>query len=485
MPSSQSARLNLPYVAAGQLQKHVTVNEALTRLDGLIQTAVISRTVAVQPADPKDGDLYILANAPRGAVWSTWSEGDLVRAEFGGWTRVPVPVGMIAVVLDEGQLVVRNDAGWSVPTFSGGAIQRLTRLGLNTQADAANPLTARINSALFTARPVAEGGTGALRLVLNKDAAPDVMSVLFQRGYSGRAELGLIGDEDLSLKVSADGSTWREAFRVDADDGRVAFPAGAMRVEASLLTRSSSYTPPAWARMLTITAVGGGGGGGAGAFAASGERFGGGGGAGGGLSVLRCSTADLPGSLGIAIGAGGAGGADGQATTVSASSLVILTARGGGAGVPGAAGGSGGQRGLGLIASNAGGASSTTGAAQAGQGLSGPGAPGGGGGGGALNTAGTIRASGTGGDGSVLLKLSPGGAAGNGAGASGSAAPTPAIALGGGGGGGGAASASAAGFAGGNGGTFGSGGGGGGAGVTAGGAGGTGAAGAVLILAEG
>jgi protein-L-isoaspartate(D-aspartate) O-methyltransferase len=43
MPTHTSARLNLPCLAAGQLQKHVTLNEALTRLDSLIQTAVLSR----------------------------------------------------------------------------------------------------------------------------------------------------------------------------------------------------------------------------------------------------------------------------------------------------------------------------------------------------------------------------------------------------------------------------------------------------------
>jgi len=273
---------------------------------------------------------------------------------------VPVPVGMVVVVIDEGQLVVRDAMGWSTPTLSGGQIQRLTRLGLNTTADAANPLAARINSALLTARPVVEGGTGSLRLILNKDGSADVVSALFQRGYSGRAELGLIGDDRLSLKVSTDGSTWREALRVDPDDGRVLFPAGALRTEASLLTGSTSYAPPAWARMLTITAIGGGGGGGVGAFAASGDRSGGGGGGGAGVSVLRCGAADLSGSLAIVVGAGGAGGAAGQTTTVSSSGSIILSARGGNAGVAGASGGSAGQAGLGLIAGNAGGASSTT-----------------------------------------------------------------------------------------------------------------------------
>jgi len=57
MDDDTSARLDLPYLAAGQLQKHVTLNEALTRLDALVQCAVVSRTTAVQPASPTDGAL--------------------------------------------------------------------------------------------------------------------------------------------------------------------------------------------------------------------------------------------------------------------------------------------------------------------------------------------------------------------------------------------------------------------------------------------
>lgn len=485
MPSSQSARLNLPYVAAGQLQKHVTVNEALTRLDGLIQAAVVSRTIAAEPGDATDGDLYILPDSRTGAVWSTWSAGDLVRAEFGGWTRVAVQPGMIVIVLDENQLVVRDGVGWSAPTLAGGAIQRLSLLGLNATADAGNPLTARLNSALLTARPVAEGGTGALRLVLNKDDAGDVMSVLFQRGYSGRAELGLIGDDDLSLKVSADGATWREAWRIDPDDGRIAFPAGALRAEAVLLDGASTYVPAAWARMLTITVVGGGGGGGTGTFATTGDRLGGGGGGSGGVSTARWSTADLPASLTIVVGAGGASGAPGQASLLSAAGVTLLSAQGGSAGVSGASGGAGGQAGLGLTLANGGGASATGVSAQSGASLSGPGSPGGGGAGGGLDATGTVRTAGAGGDGAALLRSASGGLAGTGAGPAGSDAATPRLSLAGGGGAGGAASATAAGFAGGIGGRFGGGGGGGGAGSTAGGAGGPGGAGVVLILAEG
>jgi hypothetical protein len=40
---SNSTHLLLPYVLTAQAQKHVTVNEALRLLDGLVQLAVLER----------------------------------------------------------------------------------------------------------------------------------------------------------------------------------------------------------------------------------------------------------------------------------------------------------------------------------------------------------------------------------------------------------------------------------------------------------
>ena len=482
MPSNHSARLDLPYLAAGQLQKHVTVNEALTRLDALAQTAVVSRTVAAQPDDPDDGALYILPAIPTGAVWSAWAQGDLARAELGGWTRVPAPTGTLAVVLDEGCLVVRGGGGW---TPFPARLQNLTRLGLNTTADAGNPFAAKLNKALWTALSTGDGGDGDLRLTFNKDGSADVLSLLFQSGYGGRAELGLIGDDDLRLKVSPDGGTWREALRIDKDDARVWFAHGATRAETVRLTTGGDFTPPDWARLLIVTALGGGGGGGAGASGVSGVRQGGGGGGGGGLSQTIWRIEDLPGDLTVTIGAGGASGASGGDTLITSSGVTLLTARGGGAGQSGASGGAGGTAGPGLNGGNGGGAASAIAPAGAGQSLICAGAPGGGGGGGGLDASSVARTGGAGGPGGVLACPGDGGAGGVSAGGSAGSTPASILAAAGGGGGGAGAVTSGAGPAGGAGGGYGAGGGGGGAGVTAGGAGGPGSGGVVLILIQG
>jgi hypothetical protein len=492
-----SARLGLPYLAAGQLQKHVTLNEALTRLDALVQTRVVSRTVTAQPVGPADGDLYILPGSATGAAWSGLAAGGLVRFEAGGWAVVGAAEGTLAWVTDEGTVVVRTATGWSSLGEILRAVQGVTRLGLNTTADATNPFAARINKALWTAIGVGDGGDGDLRMTFNKETAADVGSLLFQSGWSGRAELGLIGDDDLTLKVSADGSVWRAAMTVDRATGAVAFPAGGGRVQTTVLTSGATWTVPAWARRVEAIAVGGSGGGGSGAAGATGaQRFGGGGGGAGGVSLGLWSTADLASTLTVAVGSLGVGGASvssgpgldggaGGTTTITSSGVTILTALSGAGGKGGGAGsGAGGAGGSGAPASNRGGDSRTDATASTGLSLERPDAGGGGGAGGGLDAANVARAGGTGGQGASSQRPASGGAGGASAtGGAGTAPASPVLSWAGGGGGGGGAS-TGTGYAGGTG-AVGAGGGGGGAGVAASGAGGAGGGGLVRLVAIG
>lgn len=492
MSDDHSARLALPYLAAGQMQKHVTLNEALTRLDAIVQTVVVSRTTTAQPGAPTDGALWILPSGATGADWSTRPEGALMRADGGGWTIVPAGDGLIALVADADEIVVRQDGSWVELGARLGVAQALGRLGVGTTADAANPFAARLNTALWTAMEAWAGGTGDLRLTLNKEASGDVLSLLFQSGWGGRAELGLVGDDDLRLKVSADGASWHDAFVVDRATGRMTHALGAGRRAVTVFTADGSYAVPAWARSVEAVLVGGGGGGGAGAFGGSGSRFGGGGGGAGGISRGEWAAEQLGGTLDVVVGTGGAGGggsggANGGESTVSMGGVSLLAAGGGGGGGQGdSAAGVRGAAGAGTRVSNAGGASSVTATGETGRSLDRPDGPGGGGAGGGLDGAGVARAGGAGGDGGALAVKALGGAVGSGvAGSAGTVAPQPTLHWAGGGGGGGGAATSGSGHAGAAGGSAGGGGGGGGAGVTAAGNGGGGAPGAVWLVAVG
>lgn len=112
MSDDASPRLGLPYVAASQAQKHVIVNEAFMRLDGLVQTAVESRSTAAQPASPTDGAIFILPAAATGAAWSGQGAGVSMRFEAGGWAPLAIAEGHIAWVKDEGAAAVFDGAAW-------------------------------------------------------------------------------------------------------------------------------------------------------------------------------------------------------------------------------------------------------------------------------------------------------------------------------------------------------------------------------------
>ena len=66
---SQSTNLALPYLAASQSQKHVTVNEGLRFLDVLVQISVKSATLSAPPGSPGDGQRWIIGPAPTG-LWA-------------------------------------------------------------------------------------------------------------------------------------------------------------------------------------------------------------------------------------------------------------------------------------------------------------------------------------------------------------------------------------------------------------------------------
>lgn len=98
-------RLGLPYVVAAQAQKHIPINESFARLDGLVQLAVESRSVSVQPANPASGAVWI-------AAWPGPPAGTLMRFEAGAWEALTPAEGMLAWVKDERQVVALDGAAW-------------------------------------------------------------------------------------------------------------------------------------------------------------------------------------------------------------------------------------------------------------------------------------------------------------------------------------------------------------------------------------
>ncbi|MEE1611213.1 DUF2793 domain-containing protein [Microvirga sp. CF3016] len=225
---SSTPHLALPLLAAAQAQKHVTHNEALASLDALVQLAVKERNRSAAPAAPAEGDRFLVGAGATGAF--AGQEGCIALFDLGAWRFFAPRPGWRAYVEAEDLLVLFDGAEWKPFGAVPDALDNLKRLGLGTTADDLNRLSARLNAALFAALSAEEGGTGDLRFVLNKGTESAVLSQLYQSGFSGRAETGLIGSDDFGIRVSADGSQWRDALLVDRHTGVASFPSGLANV---------------------------------------------------------------------------------------------------------------------------------------------------------------------------------------------------------------------------------------------------------------
>jgi hypothetical protein len=213
---TNSTNLALPYIAAAQAQKHITHNEAVRALDVIVQLSVLDRDLTEPPGAPGDGERYIPASGASGA----WAGKDLNIAAWqdGAWAFFAPRAGWLAWIADEQVLLVWDGSGWQgasavagVNPVSGGL------LGVNATADTTNRLSVSSSAVLFN------HATGDVRVNLNKQDADDTAAFIFQTGFSARAEIGTLGSDDFVFKVSPDGATFHESFRIACTSGECRF----------------------------------------------------------------------------------------------------------------------------------------------------------------------------------------------------------------------------------------------------------------------
>lgn len=210
----QSPILSLPLMQASQAQKHVTHNEALMRLDLLVQLAVSDRMLTVPPISPVEGQRHIVAPSPSGA-WAGKAKKIAVWQD-GAWQFTTPLVGWQAWVVAEGRVVIYDGTAWATVDLP--AVLTATQLGVSATPDATNRLSVSSPATLFN-----HAGAGH-QVKVNKAGSGDTASLLFQTGFSGRVELGTAGSDDFQVKVSATGSRFVTGLKVAAATGGVELP---------------------------------------------------------------------------------------------------------------------------------------------------------------------------------------------------------------------------------------------------------------------
>lgn len=208
--SETTPNLTLPFIQPAQAQKHVTHNEAIEVLDLIVQLSVQDFDVTDPPSSPSEGQIWALgANAT--AAWSG-ADGQLAAWSGGGWFFITPVEGWRAWGIAGDELRVYTGGVWSdlEPDFD-----HLDGLGINAVYDGVNRLSVSSDATLLN-----HDGNGH-QLKLNKSGISDTASLLYQSGFSGRAEMGLAGGDDFTVKVSADGATWFSPLSITGASGKV------------------------------------------------------------------------------------------------------------------------------------------------------------------------------------------------------------------------------------------------------------------------
>ena len=176
---AETKKLEISLMAAGQAQKHVTVNEGFSRLDALVQLAVKSFDAVNPPGSSEEGDVHAIG-AGATNVWSG-QEGKLAIYQNGGWVFVTPVAGWQGWSEVKGSRIQFDGTAWiegagSMSANGAGFVHRTTEIDHNVGAGSVSVVSSALpeNAVVYgvTARVMTDIG-GATSLEIGVSGSSD------------------------------------------------------------------------------------------------------------------------------------------------------------------------------------------------------------------------------------------------------------------------------------------------------------------------
>ena len=160
--------LSVTLVEQSQAQKEITVNQALSRIDAVLNTGAKSRNISAPPVSPSAGDLYIVGNSPTGD-WTGQSQNLTYFDQI--WRFIVPQEGMMLWVNDEDVLYTYTGSSWfssAVVNFNTIATTTYTLSGADVKKTlyftSATAITLTLPGSLYTSFNcrIIQAGTGQI-----------------------------------------------------------------------------------------------------------------------------------------------------------------------------------------------------------------------------------------------------------------------------------------------------------------------------------
>lgn len=106
----KTSNLNLSLLYSHQAQKEITINEALIKIDALLNSGAKSNGINIPPIEPTSGDMYIVGTEPQG-VWGN-NPNEIAYYYFNQWYFVQPKVGNLMWVNDQEDIFYYKNDCW-------------------------------------------------------------------------------------------------------------------------------------------------------------------------------------------------------------------------------------------------------------------------------------------------------------------------------------------------------------------------------------
>jgi hypothetical protein len=104
-----TSNMHLPFLTAAQSQKHVTVNEALSKIDAMFSISIQSFDHASPPDGPQEGQFFHVSAGAIGEF--AGKDGSLAFILNGAWEFVAPKPGWIIYNIETQQVLCLNNSG--------------------------------------------------------------------------------------------------------------------------------------------------------------------------------------------------------------------------------------------------------------------------------------------------------------------------------------------------------------------------------------
>lgn len=197
----------------GQDEWNTGMDANIRVLSAVAQLSVISATTAL-PGSPADGDIYIV---PSGG-----NANEIAIRDLGAWVYIVPQEGWRAWVRDTDKLVIWSGSAWTEfeAGGGGGGEGEFDAIGINADADLDDRLFVKSDGIVFSHDDVTPG-TGDVIVKINKSTGADDAGFALSTNWVVRALMGLMGDNNFSIRTSADGSGFSPAVHIDTVTGHV------------------------------------------------------------------------------------------------------------------------------------------------------------------------------------------------------------------------------------------------------------------------